>query len=71
MPQAPLDPGMLEYLRALRALLSKARNPGPPVRFAHASIDSVIVAHITDCQVDLDYETRFLRARLAEVERAT
>jgi glyoxylase-like metal-dependent hydrolase (beta-lactamase superfamily II) len=66
----PLDPEARDYLRALRDLLAKAPRSSWPVLFAHASLDDVLDADGLRGRVDWDHETEFLRARLAEVERA-
>jgi hypothetical protein len=58
-----------EYLTALRDLLSEAPHT-PPVGFADASLASVIGLLTHHLPVDWPKETEFLRARLAEVERA-
>jgi hypothetical protein len=56
----------LEYLRALRDMLAAAQHPDWPVNHALASLDDVL----QQPRPDLDREADYLRARLAEVERA-
>jgi hypothetical protein len=59
----------VEYLTALRALLSEAP-PTPPVGWVDASLAAVTGLLTHHLPVDWGKETEFLRARLAEVERA-
>ncbi len=62
---SPLDPGPFrDYLRALQMLLAKA----PPSWSTDCAVESLRTRPSTTA--DLERETRFLRARLGEVERA-
>ncbi len=62
---SPLDPGPFrDYLRALQMLLAKA----PPSWPTDCAVESLRTRPSTSA--DFEHETRFLRARLGEVERA-
>jgi len=64
---SPLDPGPFrDYLRALQMLLAKA----PPSWPAGHAFESLRMVLDKPGPVDLDHETSFLLARLAEAERA-
>ncbi len=68
MPQAPLDPEIRDWLAASHALLERSSRSRLAVLFVLESIETVL---LFTGRPDWKRETRFLRARLAEVERAT
>ncbi len=63
-----IDPKIRDWLVASHALLERSSRSRLAVLFVLESIETVL---LTTGQPDWSHETDFLRARLAEVERAT
>ncbi len=63
-----VDPKIRDWLVASHALLERSSRSHLAVLFVLESIETVL---LTTGQPDWSHETDFLRARLAEVERAT